>query len=115
MQGDLLSLKQGVHKQLQQLDINAAAAANSVALLKEVDTVKGRMEAACSTLKVKCMSCLDKHMVSPVTLHGQSFIMMHDTYPAQFFKRLLRAAMPASYQFPKHALQVSPIAHTAKK
>lgn len=51
-QGDLLSLKQGVHKQLQQLDANAVAAANSVALLKEVDKVKGRMEAACSTLKV---------------------------------------------------------------
>ena len=51
-QGDLLSLKQGVHKQLQQLDVNAVAAANSVALLKEVDKVKGRMEAACSTLKV---------------------------------------------------------------
>ena len=52
VQGDLLSLKQGVQKQLQQLNINAAAAANSVALLKEVDKVKGRMEAACSTLKV---------------------------------------------------------------
>ena len=50
-QGDLLSLKQGVQKQLQQLDVNAVAAANSVALLKEVDKVKGRMEAACSTLK----------------------------------------------------------------
>ena len=52
MQGDLLSLKHGVHKQLQQLNTNAAAAVNSVALLKEVDKVKGRMEAACSTLKV---------------------------------------------------------------
>jgi len=41
-----------VHKQLQQLNINAAAAANSVTLLKEVDKVKGRMEAACTTLKV---------------------------------------------------------------
>lgn len=51
VKGDLLSLKQGVHKQLQQLNTNAAAAANSVALLKEVDKVKGRMEAACSTLK----------------------------------------------------------------
>lgn len=59
VQGDLMSLKQGVHKQLQQLDISAAAAANSVALLKEVDTVKGRMEAACSTLKVVCISCQD--------------------------------------------------------
>ena len=54
LQGDLLSLKQGVYKQLQQLDVNAVAAANSVALLKEVDKVKGRMEAACSTLKVCC-------------------------------------------------------------
>lgn len=51
IKGDLVSLKQGVHKQLQQLDIHAVAAANSVALLKEVDKVKGRMEAACSTLK----------------------------------------------------------------
>lgn len=41
-----------MHKQLQQLDVNAVAAANSVAFLKEVDKVKGRMEAACSTLKV---------------------------------------------------------------
>ena len=46
-----MSFKQGVHKQLQQLDMHAVAAANSVALLKEVDRVKGRMEAACSTLK----------------------------------------------------------------
>ncbi|KAL3131897.1 hypothetical protein ABBQ38_007602 [Trebouxia sp. C0009 RCD-2024] len=51
IKGDLVSLKQGVHKQLQQLDVHAVAAANSVALLKEVDRVKGRMEAACSTLK----------------------------------------------------------------
>lgn len=52
LQNDLLSLKQGVHKQLQQLNMNAAAATNSVALLKQVDKVKDRMEAACSTLKV---------------------------------------------------------------
>lgn len=52
LQNDLLSLKQGVHKQLQQLNLNAAAATNSVALLKQVDKVKDRMEAACSTLKV---------------------------------------------------------------
>ena len=64
-QGDLLSLKQGVHKQLQQLDVNAVAAANSVALLKEVDKVKGRMEAACSTLKV-CWSTFKLHTTLPV-------------------------------------------------
>lgn len=51
VKGDLLSLRQDVHKQLQQLNTNAVAAGNSVALLKEVDKVKSRMEAACSTLK----------------------------------------------------------------
>ena len=52
MQGDLLSLKQSIHRQLQLLDISATASAQSVALLKDIDQVKGRLEDACSTLKV---------------------------------------------------------------
>ena len=56
LQGALLTLQQDVRQTLQQLDSAQASAAGSVAVLVEVDQVKGRMEAACKTLQVGRLS-----------------------------------------------------------
>ena len=57
LQGALLTLQQDVRQTLQQLDSAQASAAGSVAVLVEVDQVKGRMEAACKTLQVGRLLC----------------------------------------------------------
>lgn len=66
VQGDLLSLKQSIQRQLQLLDVSAAASVKSVARLKDIDQVKGRLEDACSTLKVPAWST---HVVSNPVRH----------------------------------------------
>ena len=50
LQGDLLALKQSIHRQLQLLGVTAAASANSVALIKDIDQVKGRLECKLTTM-----------------------------------------------------------------
>lgn len=52
MQGDVTGLKADVSRGLGMVSSAAAAAASNVALIAELERVKTRMEAACSTLKV---------------------------------------------------------------
>ena len=52
VQGDVLSLKTDVGRGLSSVSGAAAAASANVALLVQLERVKSRMEAACSTLKV---------------------------------------------------------------
>ena len=52
LQGDVLSLKTDVGRGLSSVSGAAAAAGSNVALLVQLERMKSRMEAACSTLKV---------------------------------------------------------------
>ena len=53
VQGDVLSLRTDVGRGLSSVSGAAAAAGANVALLVQLERVKSRMEAACSTLKVR--------------------------------------------------------------
>ena len=57
----MLSLRTDVAKVLRQLEHAAGTAERSVALLRQMDHVKTRMEAACSTLKVILYDCHKYH------------------------------------------------------
>lgn len=57
-QGDVVGLKGDVARALRELGEAPAREGSAVAALAELERVKARMEAACSTLKVGPLQCL---------------------------------------------------------
>ncbi len=60
-QGDVTGLKADVNRGLGTVSAAASAAAGNVALIVELERVKNRMEAACSTLKVHSLMHISAH------------------------------------------------------